>query len=652
MKNTDIYFIEDGTPKSATFDDFYFSNGHGIEESHYVFIAPNKLIERFKALPEHGHFTIAETGFGTGLNFILAWQCFLENAPKTARLSFISCEKYPLSATDLHKAHANGPHDDQLSCKLQAQYPPLVEGFHLLEFNRVNLLLILDDATRAYGQVTAQVDAWFLDGFAPSKNPDMWQPALFTHMSRLSHRATTVATFTSARVAREGLIGAGFAIEKQTGYGLKREMVKGTFIGLCGPRPIIGWPTSELPAPQANAGKKVAIIGAGIAGATTAIELKKRGFDVTVFDKAPHPANGGSGNRQGAVYAKLSASANHNTQFYIQALETAHYALEQLPSSIPHDVCGLVQLVHNTRELKRLKDIENSGYIPSELAEVKTAEQLTDLVGTQINEPGLWFQKGGWVSPKQWVTYLLTNINCHYNEEIISTTPIEQGWQLTNQTGQTRAFDQVILCSAFDSLKLEQTAHLPLKPIAGQVTQLACSGESASLKAVICTDRYVMPALDNMLTIGSTFRLKSTDTHTNEIENQENISGLKLRVPNLVDANSQVIDARAGVRCTTPDYLPLVGALCDPVTLSEQFTDPLQRNRAHKELPAKHLPGVWVNVGHGSKGLCSSHLSAKLLAAMISGEPYPISQSIVDHLNPNRFVVRDIMRAKRQKSVN
>jgi tRNA 5-methylaminomethyl-2-thiouridine biosynthesis bifunctional protein len=110
------------------------------------------------------------------------------------------------------------------------------------------------------------------------------------------------------------------------------------------------------------------------------------------------------------------------------------------------------------------------------------------------------------------------------------------------------------------------------------------------------------------------------------------------------------MSARAGVRCTTPDYLPLVGALSNKEEFTNQFTEPLQRNKANKEKSATHLNGLWVNVGHGSKGLCSSHLSAKLLAAMIADEPYPISQSIVDHLNPNRFMVRDIMRAKRKKS--
>jgi tRNA 5-methylaminomethyl-2-thiouridine biosynthesis bifunctional protein len=650
MKTADIHFIEDGTPKSTQFDDFYFSNGHGVEETQFVFIAPSKLVDRFRALPEHAHFTIAETGFGTGLNFIAAWQCFLEHAPKTARLSFVSCEKYPLNKAALTQAHNHGPHDPSLSQRLQNEYPPLVEGFHLLEFERVNLVLILDDAASAYQQVTAKIDAWFLDGFTPSKNPEMWQPELFQEMSRLSHLATTVATFTSARMVRDGLKGAGFAIQKQSGYGLKREMINGYFEGVCGPKPVTGWPSSELPAPAANHGKSIAIIGAGIAGATTAIEMQKRGYNVTLFDKSNEPACGGSGNIQGAVYAKLSASANHNTQFYIQALISAQKALSALPNDVAHDACGLVQLVHDKRELKRLEQIALSDYIPTDLAQVKTAQQLTELVGTPLNEPGLWFPQGGWVSPKDWVTHLLKDIRCRFNNEIINLTQTKQGWQVTNQLGQALEFDQVILCSAVDSIKLEQTKHLPLNAIAGQVTQLACTENSNKLKAVICTDRYVMPALNGLLTIGSTFRLKSTNTKTNEPENQENIAGLQQRVPDLVDAEPQVVSDRAGVRCTTPDYLPLVGPLCDERALTQQFTLPLQRNRAHKERPAQHVTGLWINVGHGSKGLCSSHLSAKLLAAMISGEPFPLSQDIADHLNPNRFVIRDMMRAKRKKT--
>ncbi|MDN3650430.1 bifunctional tRNA (5-methylaminomethyl-2-thiouridine)(34)-methyltransferase MnmD/FAD-dependent 5-carboxymethylaminomethyl-2-thiouridine(34) oxidoreductase MnmC [Reinekea marina] len=651
MKNTDIYFMADGTPKSAAFDDYYFSNGLGVEESNYVFISPNKLVDRFRNLPELGHFTIAETGFGTGLNFLLAWQCFLEHAPKTARLSFISCEKYPLSRSDLQLAHQKGPHNESLSKLLQEQYPPLVKGFHLLEFDRVNLTLILDDASSAYQQVSATVDAWFLDGFTPSKNPDMWQPELFKQMSRLSQSDTTVSTFTSARVVRDALQGAGFSISKQPGFGLKREMVKGLFIGVCGPNPITGWPSSELPSPKPNQLKRIAIIGAGIAGATTAFELNKRGYQVTVFEQADHLASGGSGNEQGAVYAKLSASANHNTQFYIQALVTAQKSLARLPKSVPHQSCGLVQLVHDKRELKRLNDIADSDYIPDELAKVKNSRELSLLLGTDLDNPGLWFPEGGWVSPKDWVKYLLTEIPCKLNQRIVSIKQTSTGWTLFNANDEQFEFDQVVLCSAYNTINFTQTEHLPLNAIAGQVTQIAATPTSQALKAVICTDRYVMPTFDNRLTIGSTFRLKSTETQTFESENDDNIEGLRLRVPSLLTGQPKVLRARAGVRCTTPDYLPLVGAMSPAAQLADQFTLPLQRNRAHKERPAAHIKGLWVNVGHGSKGLCSSHLSAKLLAAMINGEPFPVSQTIADHLNPNRFVVRNAMRAKRKKAL-
>lgn len=652
MDFADLYFADDGTPKSARYDDYYFSNGQGIAETEHVFIEKNQLPERFRALPPNGHFTVAETGFGTGLNFLVAWRTFLENAPKTARLTFISCEKHPIDPVQLAKTHENWPELQSLSTQLQAQYPPALQGYHLLEFNGVNLILIFDDAMAAYKELTASVDAWFLDGFTPSRNPDMWQPDLFHSMSRLSHLSTTIATFTAARIARDGLTNAGFRLEKLSGFGKKRHMMRGVFIGVCGPKTITGWPTSQLPNPKPNLGQRVAIIGAGIAGATTAVELSKRGFNVTLFDRSTALASGGSGNPQGAVYAKLSAQPNPSTVFYAQALVVAQRLLAALPDSVPHQVSGLAQLAHNPTEIKRLRDIAESSYIPKPLAIEKTAAELSQLLKISTHHSGLWFENGGWVSPPALVHHLITNqaIDLRLNTDIQTIQQTLTGWLLNDSKDSSMIFDQVVLASAHDTLKISQTAHLPLTAIAGQITSLTSDERSNRLHAVICTDRYVMPALDGTLTIGSTFRLKSTNTEVNAEDHQSNIDNLKKLIPQVLPEAPNVIGGRAAVRCTTPDYLPLVGAISEPDAFRAQFKIALQKNRAHQETPARHLKGLWVNVGHGSKGLCSSHLCAKLLAAMMTQEPYPVSTSIAQKLNPNRFLVKALLKERRIKN--
>lgn len=651
METAKLHFRADGTPVSAEFDDVYFSTGHGIEESTYVFIEQNKLPQRFSELSADDHFTVAETGFGTGLNFLLVWQTFLKHAPSTARLTFVSCEKYPLTPTHLSAAHTHRPSLKDLSQALISQYPPELTGFHLLEFDRVNCVLMYGDAVDVFSELTASVDAWFLDGFAPSKNPDMWRAELFGEIARLSHLKTTLATFTAARIVREGLTGVGFQLEKTTGYGRKRHMLRGRFKGISGPHEPKVWPSSELAFPQPLPGKKTAIVGAGIAALTTAVELKKRGYEVTIFDQHPEAANGGSGNLQGAVYAKLAAKPTTSNQFYAQALIKAQAALKHLPDSVPHKVTGLIQLVHDERESKRLTELTDTEFIPESLAVELASDALTELAGIDIQDRGLWFPDGGWVSPQSWVNHLLSegDFTTVFNTKIDDVELKNSGWLLHSAAQRYGPFDHVIFATAFDTQAFEKTAHLPLNPLAGQITQLESQPHHKALKAVICTDRYVMPLMKGQLTVGSTFRVKSTDTTLRDEEHRENIENLSQRLPGFLSRSEKIVGGRAATRCNAPDYLPMVGPVSEPESLKEQFRIPLQRNRAQKEPAASHWPGLWVNVAHGSKGLCSSHLSAKYLAAMINAEPHPIQATLAKALNPNRFVIRALLREKRKK---
>lgn len=652
MKTADLTFSEDGTPLSRKFDDVYFSKGHGPEETRYVFVEQNQLTERWQSLDPHGHFCIAETGFGTGLNFLVAWQWFLKTAPKDARLTFISCEKYPLTRNDLTQSHQHWPQFADLARQLQQQYPPAVSGYHRLEFDRVSLILMLDDAAEAFAGLSASVDAWFLDGFAPSKNPDMWQPALFQHMARLSHPNTRFATFTAARIVRDGLTGAGFQYEKVPGFGRKRHMLRGQFQGLIGPHLPNAFPSAAMANPRPDDRRNIAIIGAGIAGLTSAIELRKRGYDVTVYERQPNAAMGGSGNQQGAVYAKLSAQPTAANRFYAQALVLAQRMLANLPPTVPHGVSGLVQLAHTEKERQRQLALEQEGFIPAELAHAVSAEELTKLTGIAQSHPGLWFPDGGWVSPSALIHHWIAEhqIPCQFDTHITALDTDENGWRLTGADGARYQADQVVLTSAFETTLFEQTQHLPLNPIAGQITRLQATNRHRTLQAVICTDRYVMPVHNDCLTIGSTFRVKSTDDQLVPEEHEENLRNLSTRVPGLVEQRDTIVGGRAAVRCNSPDYLPLVGAISNATELRDIYQIPLQKNRTRHLPPVSHHDGLWVNVAHGSKGLCSSHLCAQLLGSMIAGEPYPVPADLVEALNPNRFLVRQLIREQRKKT--
>ncbi|MFD3212464.1 tRNA (5-methylaminomethyl-2-thiouridine)(34)-methyltransferase MnmD, partial [Pseudomonas sp. LR_7] len=220
---------EQGRPHSRQYDDVYFSKNEGVDETVYVFIEQNRLRQRFAELAPHSCLVIGETGFGTGMNFFCAWQHFAEHAHADARLHFVSVEKYPLSFADLSRATALWPQLAAYSQQLLAQYVAVHPGFQQFSFEggRITLTLLIGDVLEQLPQLDAPIDAWFLDGFAPAKNPDMWTPELFAQLARLSRPGTTLGTFTTTGWVRRGLMAAGFALKKVPGLGKKWEVMGG-----------------------------------------------------------------------------------------------------------------------------------------------------------------------------------------------------------------------------------------------------------------------------------------------------------------------------------------------------------------------------------------------------------------------------------------
>ena len=335
---------QDGLPIASQFNDPYFSRDNGLAESQHVFLQHNGIPDRWQQWPwaQQPSFCILETGFGTGLNFLLSWQAWQHYQASLAQpdgwLHFTSIEKYPLSPEQLTQALALWPELSALAKQLLAQYPLPLPGAHTLYWpdERISLTLYFADIATALPELSGPVHAWYLDGFAPARNPDMWCDSLYLHMSRLSQideppMATTVATFTAAGEVRRQLQGAGFSVQKQTGFGRKRDMLAGVYTQSQGPKASIyshSKPWLVLPrVPHSQ--KTIAVIGAGLAGCFSARSLAERGFKVQVFDPEGI-AQQASGNAQGGIYLKLSAgdSAIH-TDFYLSAYQFALKSFER-----------------------------------------------------------------------------------------------------------------------------------------------------------------------------------------------------------------------------------------------------------------------------------------------------------------------------------
>ena len=609
----------EGAPHATAFDDIYFTRGDGRAETEHVFLGANHLPERFAAWEAARPFVVGETGFGTGLNMLCAWACFEQHAPPSARLHLLSTEKFPLDLAALEQALASWPSLATYAQALCAQWPAAVSGIHRLHLtDRVTLDLHFGDTTERLEQLDGQVDAWFLDGFAPSKNPDMWQPELFNAMAARSRPGATFATFTCAGIVKRGLKAAGFSWKKVPGYGRKREMLAGNIE--TPPTDQRRQATPWFTPPPAAPAKHVVIVGAGLAGSSVAAALARRGVKVTVIEREA-PGAGGSGNRQGALYVKLAAETNHQSRVYLAGLlYSQRWLAQQHANQTLWQPCGVVQLA------------------------------------ITVSAPhGLYYPQAGWVRPKALCEHLLSQAGISLQQgEVSSLTQRETGWQLNLADGSTLDADQVVIASAHLANRFAQTAELPLQSVRGQISELTLPDEMAGPKHVVCAGGYVAPALDGVLTFGASFVPNKATTDVTNDDHQRNIDELRQTLPTLLEELEQAgieltpehLKGRAAVRAASPDKTPYAG----PVPVAEAWrTDySLLSKDATRvaETPGRHYPGLWISTAHGSRGLASAPFCAEVIASRICDEPMPLEAPLVDHLHPGRRIISAIIRGE------
>lgn len=635
----------DEQPESTQFGDIYFSVEDGIAETEHVFIQSNQLPERLASL-DQPIFTIGETGFGTGLNFLVARHHFLTTSKPGQQLHFISCEKYPMRLADLKRALTPIGEKEAFASgvdQLVRLWPAALPGFHKLSFDngRVQLWLLFGDASQQLAQIGAKIDAWFLDGFAPSKNPDMWHDGLFKQIARLSNKGTSFATFTSAGVVKRGLQSVGFEIKKIPGFGRKREMIHGQF-NQANDSQTLTKPWLARPGSQQTQ-STCAVIGAGLAGATVARALAERGMKVDVYERSAQPATGGSGNPQGALYAKLPAVPTAASRVHANGLQFTVNQLKALNLNDQQhaDLCGVLQLAISGKDQKLQQKLIEANNYPESLIKPLSAEEASDLAGTITEHSALYFPDAGWASPPKLVDYLLMhdNIRCHFNCTIEPLDRDGDRWLVNSEV-----YSDVIICSAYETDLLTGLATLDLKPIRGQTSW--CSSEGVpNLKTVVCGEGYISPALNGQYCFGASFKVNDTSQDLKQVEHQHNLDLLQRALPTLSEAvKNKDLSGRASQRAGTRDYLPMVGALCDTEKLVKQYQRLSVDASTEFNDSAPWLEGLYVSLGHGSKGLITCPIAAEIIAAQITGHPYPLEQELVDTLSPQRFAIRDLIR--------
>ncbi len=648
---------EAGTPVSSEFGDVYFSNDNGLAETRYVFLQQNRLPARFLH-HDRDIFVIGETGFGTGLNFLATMAVFLEQAPQTgngSRLHFISFEKYPLTQSDLRKALAAWPELSSLSQDLIAQWPIPVSGCHRLIFagGRIRLDLWLGDIKDMMPQLPHHaeglVDAWYLDGFSPAKNPEMWTQALFDGLARLARPAATIATFTCAGFVRRGLIAAGFAMKKVKGHGSKREMLAGDRTDKQPQQTIAPWY-----ARPAGRDGEVLIIGGGIASAMTALSLVERGRKVTLLCEDDEPANGASGNRQGALYPLLNGEHDALSRFYSLAFGYARHRLLALAERHPvaFALCGVTQLGYDDKSAAKLAKM-SQGPFPSELMQPLSTAQVEQVVGLPCGHSGVSYPLGGWLCPADLTRAAIEEaqssglLEVVFNTEVVAIAEQVDGWQVESRSERRWQAPNLVVAAGHKLPALIPFAELPLYPVRGQVSHVPTSASLSRLNTVLCYDGYLTPAHNDHHCIGASYGRNQTDLAFRAEEQLQNQARLQACLPEQswpgeVDVSGN--EARVGVRCASRDHLPVVGPVARLASLTDHYaglhTD--QQNAA--SLPCH--PGLYVLGALGSRGLCSAPLCGELLASEICGDPLPLAADLLEALHPARYWVRKLLKGK------
>ncbi|SEI55203.1 tRNA 5-methylaminomethyl-2-thiouridine biosynthesis bifunctional protein [Azotobacter beijerinckii] len=648
FQHAQLDWDEHGQPLSRGFGDVYFSRASGLEETRHVFLAHNALPLRFAALPAGGRLTVGETGFGTGLNFLCAWQLFERTAPTDARLHFVSVEKFPLTRADLRQALALWPELAAYAGALLEQYVAVHPDFQHFVFaeGRVVLTLLVGDVLERLPELDARIDAWFLDGFAPAKNPEMWTPELFAELARLSAPDATLATFTSAGFVRRGLQEAGFVLQRVKGFGQKREMLAGRFEGA--PQDTAS-PWFARPPHPAGA-REALVIGAGLAGCAAAASLARRGWQVTILERRDGVAEETSGNPQGVLYLKLSAHGTALSRLIVAGFGFTRRLLQRLEPGRDWAPCGVLQLAFDAKEAARQAEL--AAAFPADLLHRLNREQAEALAGVALDSGGLFYPEAGWVHPPALCAQLAEhpNIRLLTHREALALHRESGRWcARAGETLLARA-PVAVLAGGAEIARFPEAAGLPLKRIRGQISRLPATAASQDLKTVLCAEGYVAPPRAGEHTLGASFRFDCDELALTAEEHAENLQLLReistdlagrLQADRLDPAE---LAGRAGFRCTSPDYLPLVGPLADAAAFAETYAVLGKDARQVPQRPCPWLEGLYVSSGHGSRGLLSAPLSGELLAAWLDDEPLPVPRTVAEACHPNRFALRRLIR--------
>ena len=581
-----LIWTEDGAPRSARFGDVYFSRDDGLAESRAVFLQGCDLPEAWGG---RTRFTVAELGFGTGLNIVALLDLWRRTRPEGGHLHIFSIEAFPLTVDEASRALAHWPEIADMAAVLLAGWPRGTPGLHRVDLpgQDATLDLAIGPVDQALTQWSGRADAWFLDGFSPALNPDMWSPAVMALIAQRSAPDARLGTFTVAGPVRRGLAEQGLKVEKRPGHGRKRERLEARLTG----------PAAAVSAPS------IVVIGAGIAGASIVRALTGAGAGVTLIE-AEGPGAGASGFPAALVTPRLDAGDEAIAGLHAQALERARDLYRAIPDAILTE--GVLQLEQAARDAGRFARIAAQPlWVEGEMTTLDPAE-VAWRSGATSGVGGLAMAGALAVRPAAVLeAWLADTARVTARAARLDQTPT--GWRVLDADGGLIVEAEVVVVTAgWGAARL--LPGLGLRPVRGQADWV--EGVTAPAMA---WGGYVAPTATGLL-YGATHDRDDEDVAVRAEDSQRNLAALASRLPALAaEVEAAPGAARAAIRATTPDRLPVCGAV-------------------------PGLPGLYVLTGLGSRGFCVAPLLGEHLAATITGTPSPLPADVARRLRPERLI--------------
>jgi len=544
-------------------------------------------------------------------------------------LFFISIEKHPLSPADLRHAHVASP-APELARQLIGAWPPASCNLHLLDFEggRVRLLLALGDVQAWARELVARVDAYYLDGFAPARNPAMWDRGVFTMLARLAAPDATAATWSAARTVRDGLQGAGFVAHAAAGSGGKRDITLARYAPRFAPPAP---PGRRLPA---HAPSHALVVGAGLAGATTARALARQGIACTLIDRHAEPAGEASGNPAGLFHGAVMGHDGPHARLLRAAALVAESTLRAaMARGVPGCIDGLLRLQGQLLLPAMHALLERQG-LPPRYVQAVSAKHASQLAAQSVSQPAWFYPGGGWFDPVALVRDALATPGVTWRGATTVQRIARHGeaWQLFDANDRAIAeAPLLVLANAGDALRL---AALPQQWLQRQRGQVSWSQSNVTVapRIPVASGGYVLGLRDGRLLFGATRQIDDADTEVRDSDHRDNLAKAAGLLDDLPLPDIAELRGRVGWRASSADRLPLAGPAPDLRAPRPSRAD------APRLLPRQ--PGLWLHCGLGSRGLTTATLCAELVAAQASGAPWPLEADLVDAVDPARWLLR------------